>query len=340
MCSMFTNVRFWKQTRSFRARIKAISILNSMNAQRLLLAAAVLAAMSVLSHSASISGTILYEGVQAGPVHVLAAQTLPGNKALQLDGNAFVTVSSLTNLSGAELTIQYWFKGNSVQSAVRQQNAGYLVAGWNKLHILSNDGGTAGISAGNAITDGNWHQVVMSWKQGTKGGFASYLDGKLVDQRDSSDTPIPDIQAPVYFGSFNGAGEFAEGLLDEIAIWRKSLTAEEIKSGWNKRLTGQEAGLLGYWSFDDGTPNDLSTNAYNGELGGNAVIVDAGVPGLGAGLGEVELPQPGAFTITGLPSGPGYSLLAFRDSNTNSVADAGEPARPGRDGNDANIARR
>ncbi len=299
---------------------------NYYERQQLLFGAVMLAATALPGHSASISGTILYEGIQSGPVHVLAAQTLPGNKALQLDGSSFVSVSSLTDLSGSELTVQYWFKGNSVQSAVRQQNAGYLVVGWNKLHILSSDGGTAGISAGNAITDGKWHHVIMTWKQGTKGGFASYLDGKLVDQRDSANTPIPNIDAPVNFGAFNGAGEFAVGLLDEIAIWRKSFTAEEVRAGWNKKLTGKETGLVGYWPFDDSTANDLSANARNGELGGNAAIVDAGVPGLGAGLAEVGLPQPGAFTLTGLPSGAGYAVFAFRDSNTNGVADAGEPA--------------
>jgi hypothetical protein len=297
-----------------------------MNARKLLLGTAAWVGLVVPTQAASLSGTIQYAGEQPGLIHVQAAQTLPGNKALSVDGNGdYVAVNSLTNLGGSELTIQFWFKGNTVQSAVRQQNGGYIVAGWNKLHILSNDGGTAGIKAGDSITDGRWHHIVMTWKQNTAGGFASYFDGQVVESRQSGDTPIPNLEAPVYFGAFNGAGEYAQGMLDEIAIWNKTFTAEEIKAGWNKRLNGKEVGLMGYWSFDDGTASDLSPNLNHGELGGDALIADADVPGLGAGIGSVQIPEPGAYAITGLPTGAGYAVSAFRDANTNGVLDSGEP---------------
>ena len=71
-----------------------------------------------------------------------------------------VAIESLSDLSGPELTIQYWFKGSSIQSAVRQQSGGWIVAGWNNMHILSHDGGTGGIDAGFAV-DGQWHHLVL-----------------------------------------------------------------------------------------------------------------------------------------------------------------------------------
>src|SRR5215471_4229596 len=107
--------------------------------------------------ASDISGTISYLGAQTGKVHVTAVQTLPGNKVLQLTGATTMDCvkTSLTNLAGSELSIQYWFRGSSFQSAVRQQSSGWVVAGWNGLHILANDGGVGGISAGSGITDGN-----------------------------------------------------------------------------------------------------------------------------------------------------------------------------------------
>ena len=54
-------------------------------------------------------------------------------------------------------------------------------------------------------------------------GFSSYVDGNLVESRDSSDVPIPDYKTNVYFGSFNGVGEFTNGQLDEITIWNRAL---------------------------------------------------------------------------------------------------------------------
>ena len=81
------------------------------------------------------------------------------------------------------------------------------------------------------------------------------LTVSLSSRRDS-DSEISFLDAPVYFGAFNGVGEFMEGQLDEIAIWERSLTHEEIGNAWNQPLDGSEEGLLGLWKFDDGTAKD------------------------------------------------------------------------------------
>ena len=264
----------------------------------------------------SISGVVRYNDEQTGSIQILASRTLPGNKSLKLDGNGdYVIVDSLTDLSGEEITIQYWFRGSSIQSAVRQQGGGnYIVAGWNNQHILSHDGGTSGISADEAVIDGNWHQVTMTWKQNTAGGFRSYLDGRLVDQRDSVDAPIPNINAPLYFGAFNGNGEFANGELDEIAVWERALTPEEVRNDWFRKRTGSEEGLIGYWNFDDDTADDLSADGYHGDPMGDANIVEADIPGLDAFF-MTELSEPGAYSIDGVPNGDGYRVWAFLDAD-------------------------
>lgn len=274
----------------------------------------------------TISGQVTYAGTQPGNVVVRAVQLLPNNKVLTLDGDGDFASTTITDLSGAELSIQYWFKGNNMLSAIRQQSGGFIVAGWNGKHIISNDGGTTGVSAGEGTTDGQWHHVVVSWKQGTVGGFASYLDGRLVEKRDSANEPIPSHNAQVFFGSFNGTGEFLQGQLDEIAIWNRALNETEVTANWNRRLTGSESGLVGYWSFDDGSGKDASPNANDAEFWGEAALVDASIPGLGGGLGEVVLDGPGAYTLANLPDGPDYQVTAYRDVSGNLRQGAGEPA--------------
>ena len=97
-------------------------------------------------------------------------------------------------MSGLEaVTVEYWFKGTSFQSAVRWQDGPYFVAGWNGMHIISSDGGTgAGIQVGDAI-DGSWHHVAMTWEM--DGLFTSYLDGELVDEREAGFEPLPTISS-------------------------------------------------------------------------------------------------------------------------------------------------
>lgn len=81
----------------------------------------VLAGSVSQGEAASLSGTITYTGAQTGRVIVTAAQTAPGNKVLTLDGvDDFARIDSLRDLSGSEWSIGYWFRGNSLQSAVRQ----------------------------------------------------------------------------------------------------------------------------------------------------------------------------------------------------------------------------
>ena len=68
---------------------------------------------------------------------------------------------------------------------------------------------------------------------------------------------------------------------DEIAIWERSLTHEEIGNAWNQPLDGSEEGLLGLWKFDDETAKDQASYGFDGELNGGAVIEAASIPMFG-----------------------------------------------------------
>lgn len=284
--------------------------------------------IEVIANAVEINGTISYEGSQTGPILISAIEKAPENLALSLDGNGDTAITTLLNLFGDQITISYWFKGSSIQSAVRQQSAGWVVAGWNGMHILSHDGGTSGISAGESVTDGNWHHVAMTWKRDQEDGFVSYLDGKVVTRRRSSAVPIPDHQAQVYFGSFNGASEFTNGMLDEIAIYERSLSESDIAGVWNKRLTGEEDGIIGFWNFDDtvdGIAPDLSGFFNDAELIGDASVEAVQIPGLGANAFQSQLNQIGNYKLSPVAKANDYEITAFMDVNGNGVHDDGEP---------------
>jgi hypothetical protein len=174
--------------------------------------------------------------------------------ALRFDGTNDYVRTQLNDLSGDQLTIEYWFKGSSLQSAVRQQDDfNYIVAGWSGIHILSVDGGTSsGVSVGGAATDGNWHHVAMTWQRNSSNGFTSYLDGSIVNQRASADVSIPVISDDVLFGSFHGSSEWTNGVLDEIRIWKVARTQQQIRENMHRQVNTADPDLLGYWEFDEG----------------------------------------------------------------------------------------
>jgi len=187
---------------------------------------------------------------------------------------------NLTSPTVSEITIEYWFKGSNLQSAVRIQNGGnYIVAGWgspgNHTHIISTEGGTNGINVGAAATDGNWHHVAMTWKKNTVNGFKSYLDGALVQQRNSANSNLPAVSSEALLGSYQGTSEFLSGTLDEVRIWTRALTQSDIAANMPLEISSG-TGLLASYHFNQGlasgnnpsvtTLKDTTSNNYSGTL--------------------------------------------------------------------------
>lgn len=233
--------------------------------------------------------------------------------------------TAFTQASTTQFTIEYWFRGTSVQSAVRFQNgSGYIVAGWSGLHIISSDGGTGGgISVGAGATDGNWHHIAFTWKKNTVNGFRSYLDGALVAQRNSANVSLPVITSGGYLGAYNGSSEFMNGTLDEVRIWNRELSQTEISANRFLQINSG-TGLLASYHFNQGiaggnntgitTLTDATTNNYTGTLNNFALNGPASnFVGSGPGL----IPPSSTINITLIPEGlydAGTDKLRLRDT--------------------------
>src|SRR5262249_20603936 len=81
-------------------------------------------------------------------------------------------------------------------------------------------------------------------------------------------------------GTDSERDEDFEGRMDEIRVWSVARNAAQIRETMFQRLTGQEAGLVGLWNFDDpGDPGkDLSSAGHDAKLIGNARTIAAEVP--------------------------------------------------------------
>lgn len=170
---------------------------------------------------------------------------------------------NLTAPSVSEITIEYWFKGSQIQSAVRfQTGSSWIVAGWgnpgSEKHLISTEDGTNGISVGAGVSDGNWHHVAMTWKKNTVNGFKSYLDGNLVEGRNSSNTDLPNMNVSGYLGRYNGTREWTNGSLDEVRIWTRELPQSEISANRFLEISYGN-GLLASYHFNQGLAGDNNT---------------------------------------------------------------------------------
>lgn len=193
--------------------------------------------------SAQFSSNTTTAATLASPAPSLAAIPTSGKTFNGTSDVASLNTSIAAGLSnGTAVTIEYWFKGTNLQSAVRIQGnpnfGNYIVAGWGTTpsHIISTDGGTNGVNikTGSSVNvhDNQWHHVAMTWEKGKTDGFKSYVDGVVVDKRDAGNVDLPDLTGvtPVMGAFFNNnaRSEFTNGQVARIRIWKTARTESQI----------------------------------------------------------------------------------------------------------------
>ena len=107
-----------------------------------------------------------------------------------------------------------------------------------------------------------WHNCAMTY-DGTS--MKAYLDGNLVGTETLSGSYVSS-NADFYLGNWNQQ-ELFEGRIDNPSVWNRALPQSEIQQYMSCPPTGNEAGLVGYWNFNEGsgnTVNDLTSNGNNG----------------------------------------------------------------------------
>ncbi len=149
------------------------------------------------------------------------------------------------------------------------------------------DGTTSGESAvfGDSLNDGVWHHLAATNDSSVT---RMYIDGKLVGEKEESYTSgyfrIDQLDKPSSVGAQYTGTNFFKGCVDEVRIWGKVLTQEEIQEFMNDTLAyavyaDSSSRLLGYWRFDEAVGDtlikDLSVYKNDGLLMNGAAIAES-----------------------------------------------------------------
>lgn len=125
---------------------------------------------------------------------------------------------------------------------------------------------------------GHWTHLAGTYEPGTnKNTLRFYVNGELKSQsevtvsigsRASAGDPFA-IGSLASYGGEAGFVPFA-GDIDEVRVWSRTLTQEEIQASMYSALSGAEVDLVGYWNFSgltiDGKVPDLTGNDNEGIL--------------------------------------------------------------------------
>ena len=187
-----------------------------------------------------IEGSIAYDSVgdhnamlNGNPLWQPADGKVSG--ALQLDGvDDYVSTPSILDAAKRPLSAFAWIKGGEPGQVLLSQTDGFgYGAAW--IYADSSGGGLAtklmdpqpALESESMITDGAWHHIGLVWDESCR---YLYVDGAEVakDAAALSYAVNSDGGLHVGAGKTLEAGSFFSGLIDDVRIYRRALSAEEI----------------------------------------------------------------------------------------------------------------
>ena len=195
--------------------------------------------------------------------------------SLSFDGvDDYVDVNN-TNAIGpttsSDFSISLWVKvssiyGNiiSIYDNLNSSNSNFYLGfnGTNNFRVTGN--GTNVLDFGTPILN-TWYYISIVFQ--SNGDVNAYNNGTLAGTSNLNlNSSISTV--PISFGKVNGSFPgFLEGEIDQVSIWDFALDSTQIQTYMNCPPTGNEAGLVGYWNFEEGTGTTTADQTSNGNDG-------------------------------------------------------------------------
>ncbi|MHC4215271.1 MAG: LamG domain-containing protein, partial [Planctomycetota bacterium] len=166
----------------------------------------------------------------------------------------YIDIGNDSSLQTELFTITAWIEtsdiGRSWQTIVSYEQGSHAVSvvsgrvnyGWQWIFV----GGVRGTSE---VRTGEWVFVTVTRDSDNK--VSIYVNGEF--EKSSVVSTESSFLHSAKIGGDTIDGEWFNGLIDEVAIYNKALSMEEIQRLYQspETMTGGEAGLVGYWNFDN-----------------------------------------------------------------------------------------
>jgi hypothetical protein len=121
-------------------------------------------------------------------------------------------------------------------------------------------GGVGGGSPNNMVTDDKWHHLVGTKKGST---YSLAVDGKIIAKQVNSEINSSDTGVPVRIGGRHNKPNPFSGLIDEVRIYNRALSEEEVAALYNLERPATKAAEAntGAWVSDPNDPNNVKIEA-------------------------------------------------------------------------------
>ena len=172
-----------------------------------------------------------------------------------------------------EITIEVWIKPNDSSAneklvgngdPIGESRGGYQlekIYGGIYCEIWDSSGDLHEFNTSGQYSSGEWVHLVMTWETG--GEYAGYVNGEKVHSENAGNESIGTTSNTVKIGTAGWNSFYFNGLIDEVRIYNRALTAEEIRYHYNR------GGPVAHWKFDEGSGGiiyDATDNNNDGAL--------------------------------------------------------------------------
>ena len=165
--------------------------------------------------------------------------------------------------------------------------------------VISQTGQSAGVNSSAFIgprrfDDSQWHHAVGVYNA-TTGRVQLYVDGDLIGTSTGSVTNVGTNDLPLRIGGGGTTIRNFKGLIDEVAMYNRTLSETEIEAIASN-------GLVGHWPFD-GNAIDATGNGHDGNALGATLTADRnGTPNSAyefASGGHIRVPHDPQLNLAG-----------------------------------------
>ena len=177
---------------------------------------------------------------------LLSDTTLITN-GLRLNGSEYVEIqdSEVFDFGQNNFSIEYWINTSESTNVkiINQWDYSGTTTVWasssfesrlssNKLYArVSNGSSGVDVTSTTSVNDGDWHHIVFLRDGDT---LRLYVDKTQEDTGDVTGITIPDTTRPIWIGKDISSGNiFFNGLIDEVRIYSKALSASEVTKNYN-----------------------------------------------------------------------------------------------------------
>ncbi|MEH6374564.1 LamG domain-containing protein [Streptomyces sp. KLMMK] len=242
------------------------------------------------------------------------------------EGDAHVRVAEGPELAGRDFTVEFWARrtahgrqeflvghGDESGTPLKSLHIGFRQDDRFTFAFYADD-----LNADGPVTDTSWHHWACVYDH-TARRQAVYRDGEEAGSR-TTDSDYTGTGA-LFLGRALAQGARAE--LDEVRIWDRARTPDELKRDKGLRLIGNDPGLVAYYRFDEGSGTrlyDQTDHARHGELLGGPEWVTSEAP-----VGDHPGVRRDSFAVPGRAVVSGLSAVLYHQQEDTAVGYGQEP---------------